>query len=850
MNNQTFQRFEIIRHYLRCNRYSWRLLLICAAILILASCGSNHNSDNNAAKITIDSDFYLVLPTNSLVLKPSVSDEKPLENLVYQWILLTPIGANIDIQNAQEKDAIVTFSEPGDYVLQISVDDGEYISVATVTVHVTSKDQSGLDQRPVNVTCLAPEQGPSLATSIQINKAFPNLPDMGAVVALLQTPGAIDNKWYAVLQQGLVLSFDNSSSASATTDFIDITAKVRSGGELGLLGMAFHPDYAINGEVFLYYTTNSNGLESHISRFKRVQQTWREDVILAVKQPYENHNGGNIQFGSDGYLYIGLGDGGSANDPFGHGQNTRTLLGSMLRIDVDGTAPYTVPADNPFSANPHCDNPELVENPQDCPEIFAWGLRNPWRWSFDSDNNRLWAGDVGQGKKEEIDIIEANHNYGWNVVEGSVCRPGGDANCNLQDYTAPIVDHDHDQGFRSIVGGYVYRGGDIDLSFLYGTYLYADTYSGDIWGISETGQGYETRLLLNTDLVIYSFARSNNGELYVLNPSSDGTGNNIYKIVAQAVSGNNTTIPRLLSDTGCVDPADPTQPAAGVIPYDLNTPLWSDGAAKQRFIALPEGKGIELTPDGDFIFPPGSVLMKNFSLNGKLIETRLLMRHADAWGGYSYRWVQDGSGKPVDAELLDNGLTETIGSQTWLFPSRKQCFVCHTQVAGIALGPETRQLNRDFTYSATGRTVNQLSTFQAVGLFTKPVPDSLKTEKMYAVEDQAAQREVRAKSYLHANCSHCHQPGGTTPVTLDFRYSTPLRSMNACNADPLAGDLGFPAIKLIDPNGTAALPNSMVPLRMESIDPSIRMPPLGTQIPDNAALDVIKAWIGELNACP
>ena len=708
---------------------------------------------------------------------------------------------------------------------------------------------SGLDSRPSNQSCVAPEQGPLSSPTLSLAPAFPNLPAMGAVTAIRQAPGDT-SLWYAAIQDGRILVFDNSETVNSSSIFLDIQSQVNYAGEQGLLGMAFHPDYATNGELYLYYSTLTPTLRSNISRFTFVNNSWQEEIILSVRQPFGNHNGGNILFGPDGYLYIGLGDGGSGGDPQGHGQNRFTLLGSMLRIDVDNGTPYSIPADNPYFGNTLCSDPDIVTNTEFCPEMFAYGLRNPWRWSFDRVSHELWLGDVGQGRVEEIDVIENGQNYGWVVMEGSECYNSNSTSCNNNgDYTLPVAEYPHNGGGASVVGGYVYRGNNSDLAFLYGSYLFADTYSGQIWRTIKQGNSYATTPLLDSNLIIYSFAESLDGEVFVLSPNGSGAGNNIYKFAPVASPAPVSAIPDLLSETGCFDSTSPLIPAAGVIPYDINTPLWSDAAAKTRYFAIPNGSRISLSSDGDFIFPAGSVLIKNFYLNDKPIETRLLMRHNDYWGGYSYEWQYDTDGNPTDAQLLGDGLTKMIDGQNWLYPSSSQCFECHTQAANVSLGLESLQLNRDFTYQQTGRTENQLSTYWAIGMFSNTLTDAHRNLKLYSVDDGSVNYELRAKSYLHANCAHCHQPNGNAPTPLDLRFTTPLADMNACDLDPLEGDLGFTGIKILDPLGSFLQPNSVMSARMESMDTATRMPPLGTEIVDDTALFVLKSWIDELTGC-
>lgn len=725
-----------------------------------------------------------------------------------------------------------------------------FIFINACTNNSNSTDQTivGLDSRPDNQTCIAPD-ALAQATSIALEPAFPNLQHLGSVLALLQPPND-STLWFAVIQNGIVKRFDNNPSVTQATDFIDITDRVYAGGELGLLGMAFHPQYNTNGEIFLSYTAN-NPRRTVISRFIDDNGAWLEEVVLQVGQPYDNHNGGNIAFGPDGFLYIGLGDGGSGGDPLGHGQNTTSLLGSMLRIDVDTATPYAIPADNPFQGNAICNDHTIDFNTNNCPEIYAWGLRNPWRWSFDRDSGDLWLGDVGQGAVEEIDIINIGGNYGWNVMEGDQCYNA--ATCDQTGLTLPVAVYSHANNNRSVVGGYIYRGNNPQLSaLLQDTYLFADTYSSRIWATSPDNSGYQTQELLNPGLqAIYSFAEGNDGELYVLDPafSVNDAGVNIYKVVPGNVTPSDPQPASLLSETGCVNDADPTQAAPGMIPYGLISPLWSDGASKQRFMALPNNMTIDVDASGDFLFPVGTVLMKNFYLNDLIVETRLLMHHANGWQGYSYEWLYDINNNPIDAQLLTTALSKSIEGQNWYYPAQGECLDCHTNASNIALGPELQQLNKTYSYSS-GRTASQIDTLEAIGLFSSALTNQQKTLKLFSLDDDGVSYQLRAKSYLHSNCAHCHQPNEVDTTTIDLRFETSLLDMNVCGATPLRGDIGLNNPFLIDPDGTIANPNSALIARMESNDPGLRMPPLASDLPDLEAIDLLKLWQEELMECP
>lgn len=365
----------------------------------------------------------------------------------------------------------------------------------------------------------------SLETGVQrvFNQLTFNLP-----VALMQAPSDI-SRWFVVEQSGVIRVFNNDPTVSSSSVFIDISGRVNSGpSEAGLLGMAFHPDFAANGRVYVSYTRTGSPLVSVISRFVIDPATGDLDEtsefeILTVPQDFSNHNGGNIAFGQDGFLYIGFGDGGSGGDPNERAQDTSHILGSIVRLDIDVAPPtrYAIPATNPFSSNTNCVNGVGV---MPCPEIYAWGFRNPWRFSFDSQTGELWVGDVGQADWEEIDRVELGMNYGWDEREGAHCfEPATGCSTNNVD---PITEYGHVGGNISVTGGFVYRGTTIPN--LQGFYIFGDFGSGRIWGVPATSvQGTAPRELDDTTLSFSSFAEGADGELYALNY---GAGE-IYQIV-------------------------------------------------------------------------------------------------------------------------------------------------------------------------------------------------------------------------------------------------------------------------------------------------------------------------------
>tara|TARA_B100000315_G_scaffold184905_1_gene174018 strand:+ start:1549 stop:2709 length:1161 start_codon:yes stop_codon:yes gene_type:complete len=354
---------------------------------------------------------------------------------------------------------------------------------------------------------------------MSVEVAFPNI-SFNRMVFLTHA-GDGSGYLFLVLQEGQIIVFQNNDDVESLIVFLDIRDRVDdSENEEGLLGLAFDPHYESNGYFYVHYTASSPA-RSIISRFSvTVDDQQKADieselVILQINQPYDNHNGGHIAFGPDGYLYIGLGDGGNGGDPYGNGQNNRTLLGTILRIDVSDSSEqkkYGIPPDNPFAGLKYEKN-----------EIWAYGLRNPWRFSFDEETGLLWVGDVGQNKFEEIDIVEKGGNYGWNVLEGFHCHPDSTSSCDSEEFEAPIVEYDRDEGC-SVTGGYVYRGSI--FNFLYGSYIYGDFCSGLIWALNYDGTKIvDVTILVDSDLIISSFGEDEEGELYIL--SFD---NKIYRL--------------------------------------------------------------------------------------------------------------------------------------------------------------------------------------------------------------------------------------------------------------------------------------------------------------------------------
>ena len=695
-----------------------------------------------------------------------------------------------------------------------------------------------LSPRVENETCRLPAAPP--VGAMRLVRAFPEL-SFNRLLWMGSAPND-DRFIYFVEQDGRILVADAGNPVS-TKVFLE--EEVRRGhNEEGLLALAFHPDYLQNGRFFIYYSA-SNPRRAVLSELRRsaaresVADPTTERVLLEIEQPFGNHNGGDIQFGPDGYLYLAVGDGGAGGDPLGHGQQATTLLATMLRIDVDSEdaacgTPYGIPADNPFAAE-RC-QPGVA--PAGAPEVFAWGLRNVWRMSFDRATGELWAGDVGQDEREEIDIVENGHNYGWNQMEGAICFRG---NCDPEAFTAPVYDYDHDDG-KSVTGGFVYRGSR--LPELWGKYIFGDYETGRIWALERVQGGPpEVTLLTYSRKRISSFGEGPDGELYVLTFDD-----NVQQLERAAPPMNLEPFPERLSETGCFSDTANLVLAPGVIPYDVNSPLWSDGAIKLRALALPRGGQMTYDADGVFGLPVGSVLIKTFTLENpagqiRRIETRMMRRDPNGWNGYTFRWDED----EQDAVLLSGKLSEDIEGQSgvidWGYPSRAQCDHCHVERLGYAAGITTRQLNGLYDYP--GGTFNQLAALAGAGYLTLPgAPSTLPA--IPDPHDDSASLDARVRGLLDVNCAMCHQPDGPADAETDLRAMTPLEDMELCNVEPLRGDMGIENALLLAPGD----PGRSVLLERMRVRGEDQMPPIGSSIIDGFGSALVGAWIQELPGCP
>lgn len=665
----------------------------------------------------------------------------------------------------------------------------------------------GLATRPSNPTCIAP---PRPATSVAVTRAFPAL-KFDQPVSLVATP---DGAWWFVAERnGRVWRFAANQDESRAELVLDISDRVDSSSEaIGLLAIALHPAFETTGALFVSYTGfGGTVVRSRVARFVSRDGGTTFDLgsemrLLEVDQVSTYHVNADLRFGPDGYLYVGFGDGGPQGDPTKRAQDTYSRKGKILRVDVDAASPFAIPSDNPFVHG------------GGTPEVWAFGLRNPWRFAFDRKTGELWAGDVGGDVAEEIDRIVGGGNYGWNVREGLRCA--GRAPCGDASLIDPLVAFAHPE-MSSITFGLAYRGSA--MPNLVGHLIYGDFASGGIWEIDPDARVRRPKMINSDGHAVVSFAEDPAGE-----PLLVDYGGTLWRLVPGHAGFSDA--PPLLSATGCFRRGG--KPDPGLIAYDVNVPFWSDGGTKRRWLAIPDGTKISVGSDGHFDLPIGSVVAKEFSVGRMRVETRLLVRHDDgAWAGYTYRW----EASQTDATLVPSTARGTVATlpQRWYFPHRGECLRCHQAAAGHTLGLERSQLDRRVG------DVDQLAMFERIGLFDGPLPI------VRALPQPDAKLEQRARAWLHVNCAYCHRPGATGQGEMDLRFTTPLAAMNVCNVTPRFGTLDIAGAQRIAPGD----PERSILWRRMRATGFARMPPLGTLGRDAQGLALVREWIRHLTSC-
>ena len=692
------------------------------------------------------------------------------------------------------------------------------LTVAVTRRSVPANSASEVSQQVSTQPCVA----------MDLEPAFPAFEFKRPV--LITGAGDGSGRLFVVEQEGVIWTFDGTiASPGKKSVFLDISDQVsREGNEEGLLGLAFHPDFEANGRFFVHYSSSVHDKHGVLSSYRcstedeSVADPDSESILLEVEQPWRNHNGGAIVFGPDGYLYMALGDGGAGGDPKGNGQDLSTLLGSILRIDVEGDG-YSIPGDNPF-----------VDVPEARPEIWAFGLRNVWRFSFDRATGKLWAGDVGQDKAEEVSIIERGGNYGWNSFEAF--ESYSDEPLSRGEHVEPIATYGRREGI-SITGGVVYRGERFPE--LEGAYLYADYVTGNMWSIREKDGEYVNTLARRTRTSISSFGEDDNGEVFVT--SFDGR---LYRIVPSDIpAGLFDDWPKKLSDTGIYASTKDKTLASNVIPYAVAAPFWSDGADKARYIQLPEGGTLTYTEEGAWDVPVGSTLVKEFFVEGKrrpsYLETRLSRRTEKGWAAATYVWTSTGRDARLavdgkDAKFRSEKLGDERGRAVWHAPSAAQCNSCHVPSQGYALGLSTAQLNHQVDGSP------QISALAEQGVVQLPQDfDASSALSFVDPHGEAADLETRARVWLDVNCAMCHQPEGKGNASIDLRYGTLLFATGLIDAEPTQGSLGITDARIVAPGDPD---RSLLLHRIQTLGEG-RMPNVGSHRVDERGVELIRSWV-------
>ena len=590
-----------------------------------------------------------------------------------------------------------------------------------------------------------------------------------------------------------------------------------------------------NRTFYVHYTTDKprtlviSAFQTFADRPDRADPS-SEWVLIQLEKTHHSHNGGMLAFGPDGMLYIAIGDAFKHPAWFNHAQDLTSLFGKILRIDPSTGSPYGIPPDNPF-----------VGKDGTRSEIWAYGFRQPWCFSFDRETGDLWLGEVGRDDYEEINLIERGGNYGWSAYEGTEEHRNRD-HIPFEKTVAPVLSIPHATA-RAVIGGYVYRGSR--LPSIRGSYIYGDAASGTIWSLRQE-QG---RMVSQTEVSfvegVASFAEDRLGNLY-----AGSLPGRIYRFD----EANSTPFPQQLSATGVFRDVESLEPSDGLIPYDVVSPLGSDGARKRRWIALPGETKIGFKRAWAWDFPQGTVLVKHFEMMlqpqgpPRRLETRVLIHETTGWAGYTYQWNE----QQTDADLLTSSDSEqlTIGGTdgelrkvNYLYPGPGDCMRCHTESAGWILGVRTNQIN--FVAAYDHGPANQLSVLNELGLFGERIQDLADVPPaMVDPSNQEAPIRDRARAYLAANCSNCHR-GDAVNGPMDLRYDVPIEK-TATIIQPLSEGVAMIRHKMfqyiITPENKEL---SFLLARMMSPSFKHRMPPVGSTRPDSLGGQIVGAWIDQ-----
>jgi uncharacterized repeat protein (TIGR03806 family) len=697
-----------------------------------------------------------------------------------------------------------------------------------------------------------------------LEEAFPGLGPLPGTLGFAVAPGET-HRIFFVGMGGVAYEVSLTGSPSSRR-FLDLSERVFFEQESGLLGMAFHPQFQTNGWIFVYYSSKegAGGLVQSFNRLSRFTvppggdgrpDPSTEVVLFHQEDPGPNHNGGCLAFGLDGYLYLSVGDGSLWDD-----RVTQRLdagfFGGVLRIDVDrrpgnpppnpgfgvNTNAYAIPSDNPFvGIREYRVGDRLIWSGADPgslrTEFYALGMRNPWQFSFDPKTGELWCNDVGYGSREEVNRIRPGANYGWPWWEGTMASTVSP----IGGMVPPEFEYTHFSGRTAITGSRFYRGSlypELD-----GCYLFSD-WSGDIAVLRPGEPGApEVKWITNLPGVVAFGADPRDGSLLL----TSGNGK-IHRLVHLPVVGE--VWPERLSQTGLFVDLPSKTPRPGLIPYDINAPFWSDHALKRRWFAVPGRETITFSRDGLWTFPAGMVWVKHFDRpyyrpDTMLfpIETRILVQTTNGISGATYRWNDAGT----DADLVPaegaNAMfyawtPSELVTQNWRFPGRNECLSCHTSANGGPAGFHTAQLNRHTREGVT--LLSQLDAWSSAGYFSEPLVRTYQMPALINPTNETQTLERRVRSYLDANCSSCHRPGGLTRTTWDARIGTALDQMGLIGVRPSASGIGG-GDRLVDPGHPE---NSVLFQRVATLG-AFHMPPLGSSELDKSAVELLRRWITE-----
>ncbi|HEX8911529.1 MAG TPA: PQQ-dependent sugar dehydrogenase [Humisphaera sp.] len=725
--------------------------------------------------------------------------------------------------------------------------------------------------------------------------AYPNL-KLPFPIAISQVPGS---------DQLLALTARESYGRTQVVRFTDEPGVKRFEQLLDLDGvcvdLAYHPKFAENGLVYFGLNGPLKGPGPKRTKVVRYRMDVRNGCAIdpatattVIEWDSDGHNGAALDFGPDGMLYVTSGDGTSDSDTNHAGQDLSKMLSKVLRIDVDhpdAGRHYSVPQDNPF-----------VGKPGVVPETWCYGLRNPWRMKFDRKTGQLWLAQNGQDLWEQVYLIRKGANYGWSATEGShpfyPDRKRGDG-----PVVPPTAEHSHAEA-RSLTGGLAYYGSAV--SALAGAYVYGDYSTGKVWGIRHDGSKVTWHQeIADTRAHITGFGTNARGELLVVDyQRNDGQ---ILKL-EPSESKFVDRFPRKLSESGLFKSVRDHAMADGVLAYSVNAELWSDGAHKVRFAAIPgegDARRVGFTTTGGFDFPDGTVLVKSFALEAEAgkpetrrwVETRFMTKQQGEWAGYSYEWDADGAdatlvaagGKDKPFDVRDPASPGGVRQQPWHYPSRAECMVCHSRAAGFVLGPSLVQMNKPHDYGG-GRVVNQLAEWERLGLLKsdavgyetagvrndakarglqkealeayvkaqgpqdgqrKPLErsallpkDAEGYERLVDPYDASADLNARARSYLHSNCAICHIDAGGGNAAMELGFTRPQSDMRLIDAKPLHNAFGLPDARLVAPG---APERSVLMHRMSVRGTNTgQMPPVSTYATDDRGVALMREWIRSL----